>query len=191
VSALTASPPSPPEIAPTGKGRSLLGFYVAMLVLLAAVGGLGLAWTPLRVWYWERQTIQAAESESGSFALCMFGRLDTPRTRAARRLADVGPAAEQAFRRLLRNDNERFRLQVLSAFGYPSDSWAVPLLIEQARNENALTGFVAVTSLKSIVPGAPGRFMAYLGSHSYERERAEFMDWWTREGREKYGGGSQ
>ena len=77
---------------PTKRSKRMLAFYVAMGVVVALFVAGFLAWTPLRIWYWQQQ----AESAGNS----------TDRAHALASLVAVGPQSRNALQNLLRDHPE-------------------------------------------------------------------------------------
>ncbi len=179
------SPASPQDGADVVKNRGMVGFYFA--------------WTPLRIWYWEREVRRRGWSSVTTEGPGPDGTWvrKTPRINAARELLRLGPAAEPAVRRLLEVDDDGDRLpeDVLHAFSRREDKWALPLLIEIAGDKNSYVYYGAiyaaerVTRRKFFPPVRHINELSGWGAARRWREQARknLLDWWEKEGRAEYG----
>jgi hypothetical protein len=97
---LDAKPYEPPK-----KGKSLLGFYIALGVV-AALLGLGVwLWTPLKVQYYERQLLDSSDEKPVHEVMYAGKKYRVGRQQwAAQKLVQCGPASLPALERLLRPD---------------------------------------------------------------------------------------
>jgi len=196
-----------PADQPAKQGRSLTGFYIALGVAAVLVGLGAWLWTPLRVLYWERELRRNApivsESESGYSLYRVPGSSGyTPlsvhtQLRAARRLADIGPAAYASFNRLLNGSDGPLALQALVVLDEPKDSWALPLVIHAASGKDAEKTLLATTVAQKLTNR---RFYPVLPDTEPPRRPTEeevaqaqrnLLDWWEREGKVKYGEGGK
>jgi len=178
----------------------MLAFYAGTGVICLLLVGFYFAWTPVRVWYWEREVLNAEPVASpdmtlkadSSGLLPVFG--PGPRTIAARKLANCGAQAEPAFRRLLQTGDSRFRVEVVRAIYGSKHLWALPLLIEMTADEDprvvreAIGGADSIVADRSFTSGGwmdnPGPQQAVVDSC-----RKKLLAWWKREGKAKYGRG--
>jgi hypothetical protein len=160
------------EPTPGKSGRSLTGFYIALGVVAALVGLGAWLWTPARIWHYERQ-FRAAKTNSDLHA-------------AAEKLGDVGPRALPAFKRLLQSEDYANRASVLhSGLGRPGHTWALPLIVETARDSDDTIAQDAIWAAEDVL----GKRWVFGAQHlEYVPEaRRSLLAWWEREGRAKYG----
>jgi hypothetical protein len=194
---------APTNFTRRGGRKGLLAFYISMGVVALLFVGFCFAWTPLRVWYWEREVRRSppwifSPGQSGQTPVIEF-----PRTRAARALADLGPSSAAAFRRLVRARNYDPNGYVLGVLNRPDDSWALPMLMETAKRDDPALAAHAIYAVqditgKSFFPSVKSTGDAIsdipLGGAAWSREtvepaRTKLLKWWTREGKAKYGSG--
>jgi hypothetical protein len=157
---------------PDQRGRSLTGFYIALGVVAALVGLGAWLWTPARIWYYERQ-FRAAKTSADLRA-------------AAEKLGDVGPQALPAFKRLLQSeDSANWTFVLHSGLGHPGRTWALPLIVQTARDSDDEIGRDAIWAAENVL----GKRWAF-GARDLEdvpEARRRLLAWWEREGRAKYG----
>jgi hypothetical protein len=105
----------------------MAGFYVATGMVCLLLIGFYFAWTPLRVFYWEREVRKAPKVPSPGYAA------DT-RVPATEKLAAVGPHALPAFKRLLSGGHA----VALAGLRQPNDRWALPLIAQAVRSSDSV-----------------------------------------------------
>ena len=175
---MTPSAPSPKP------RRGMLAFYGAMgaVVVLFAAGYF--AWTPLRIWYWEREVLR--EEDPTISADLIGASSDFRREHAAYYLLAAGDQARPAIRRLLSSDRSGVRMLMVVVCGGSRDlerRWVVPHLVEIARTDHdAVVRTCAVTAVADITNVRED-------SPSFYRDPGvrELLKWWKREGKAKYG----
>jgi len=185
----------PPDDRP--RSRRMLGFYIAMGAALALFVGGWFAWTPLRIGYWEgkvRRTDPSPYVKTGPHGSCFVQPCD----RAARALAELGPAALPAVSRLLRDENSQTQAAVVRALGDTKSTWALPLLIELMEKPTAEYGVIlacvyAVSNLTGyrVPTHYSGTSQSFTDNDNAQHCRRSLLDWWGREGRAKYGRGAE
>jgi hypothetical protein len=187
---------------PAKHGRSLTGFYIALGVVAVLVGLGAWLWTPLRVLYWEREVRRTAPIPSENLVPGPRGfdpRFVGPRVQAARRLADIGPAAYASFNRLLNGSDDLLAIQVLSALGEPRDSWALPLIVHAASGKDAektpwAIGVAQNITDRKFYPARPDTGQPRpppLTEEDVAQGQRNLLDWWEREGKAMYGEGQK
>jgi hypothetical protein len=171
----------------------MLPFYVGTGVVLALLVGGWFAWTPLRVWYWEREVLKAAELDGPGAP----GDLPDPMKcdRPLGRLLDIGPPALPAVERLLAHRYVSLRQRVVGHV-YEERStkkpgnhvdWAVPLMVRTAlADPDVNTRQLAVDMLDNTT-----EFREASSATDFEGLTRELRAWWESEGRAKYGDGGK
>jgi hypothetical protein len=156
------------------------GFYIGISVIVMLFVGGWLAWTPLRVWYWERGVRGAATDEERTD--CITG------------LVLVGPSAYPAVKRIYDSLNATDKRGLLAFLqSLPETEWSLPLYVETARGaeitqenfmlvSDAVNGGLGYAGLKGTGQKKDETLVAVL-----RRDRKVLLDWWEREGRAKYG----
>lgn len=192
------------------KRRGLLGFYIGAGVFAALALVAAFTWKPLAIGYYERQikrkTPQGKEGPRtdglvlwGKFAKRRFFHRSTrrsPEAQAAVRLVNFGPAAGPAFRRLLRSENGNVRdlaTIVLAARGARGATWALPMLVELAQDEEENVAWQALITAELLteqffVPVVPTGTVGEW-PRSLAASQQTLLDWWEKEGWAKYGSG--
>jgi hypothetical protein len=172
----------PIDAPPARPGRSLTGFYIAIGVVAALVGLGAWLWTPAQVWYWERQVSKDPyHTEANGLRVCR-----NDREMAACKLADLGPIAGPAFRRLLQSNDMDVRVNALIGVCNPRSTWALPLVADCARDESNLPIIWTVVRTAEEITGQTFRTGGRSQSELLEARR-KLMAWWEREGQAKYG----
>lgn len=177
--------PEPPETnhdEPPRRERGLLWFYLLLGLVAGVFAFFVLAWKPLRANQWERQVRAAFERGDVKAAGDALDKLD-----------DLGPAADRAVGRLLAPNGAWYRGQVIHSLARKENRWMLPALVRLAREDNdtgmvhlaiaaaeSMSGRLFVSDLSTTASDRPGR--------RTEAARAKFLDWWEREGRDKFGG---
>jgi hypothetical protein len=191
--------PGPGPVETSRRRKGLLAFYVGTGVVVLVLVGFWFAWTPLKVWYWERQVRRAPGASYTAGPDGWKIALDLPRTQAARALADLGPSSEMAFRRLLNSRNSKLNGYVLKALNRPEDSWALPMLVDIAKHEDLELAEDAIYAAQRIAgesffppqKGTGDISDIPLGGirkpKGVEPARVRLLAWWNREGRARYG----
>jgi hypothetical protein len=186
----------------------MVGFYVGTgMVVVLFVGG-WFAWTPLRVWYWERETVKTMADYRGPGPLGGFCK--SPR--APLELATLGPAAYGAFDRLLENPEQGVRLACVAALFDARPRWDYPLLIKasQDRDVEVAVRAISVVQLRTNEEFFPKRLgngwvtgyyivSVVAGNEKWRTMSQEevgpireaLLAWWDREGKAKYGRGGE
>lgn len=154
------------------KRKGLLAFYVSTGFLALLFVAFYFAWTPLRVWYREREVLKAPDAD-----------IRPPRVDAARKLADIGPASYPAFKRLFHDHNAEYRCAAVLALRKPDDAWALPLLAEVAQDPRTDGDRVFAAAFAAV---SAERILGM----DFDRQRP-FLSWWQREGKAKYGRDSE
>jgi hypothetical protein len=176
------------------KRKGMLLFYVSTGLLAFLFVGFYFAWTPLQVWYWERQVLRrdvnAIEATSSSF-------YEPSVLRAARKLVEFGPAARSALRRLLHSSAPLRRTYMLAALDSPKHDWALPIVIQEIQqpSEYDLYGPIRtvekLTGRRFTVPAVQGLPRGAMPRPHTPEElkvaRRDILLWWKREGKAKYG----
>lgn len=181
------------------KGRSLVGFYIGLAIAVLLALGVWSAWTPVRVWYWERAFHSAdlegwmdarggwAPDRSGFFPEDL--RFSSGKVEAAEKLAAIGPAARPAVRRLLASGDRHVRANALCGVGKARAVWAIPEVVELCRHERGLLliqrAFDTISSLTDYKMTGGG--IDIPEGEYFQAERQRLLNWWEREGRAKYG----
>jgi hypothetical protein len=190
-------PESPEAAGQPARGRSLVGFYIAIGVVAALVL-LG-AWlqAPLRIWYWEGAVRRACAASERLSPYDSRGTL--PIRQAARGLAMVGPQARPALDRVLRDPELSNSEWILWGIQDADAAWALPLVVREAEAQEYYDD-IAATAL--VVAGSLARqefvnskavydlMHTDSGKNLYKvigPGRARLLDWWEREGKAKYG----
>lgn len=177
----------PKKFTRRGGRRGLLAFYVATGVALALVVGGGLAWTPLRIAYFEHKV----RSCSGPVVKMAHGPLSCmpERCKAAESLIRMGPVTRPALARLLQEPDPMLRGDIILACSQTQDWWWMPLVIQaveaETKDEDFLLKIMLVTgglTGKSIIAQRTGESLG-------QAHRRELLDWWESEGKAKYGRG--
>lgn len=120
------------------KRKGLLTFYVVTGVVVALLVGSYFAWTPLKVLYWEKKTIEATtghmiiQRRPGDGTVYFTALPEAPR-----RLAAIGKPAQGALERLLAHDDPGIRLACVQALGEARAKWAVSLMKGALGDEDA------------------------------------------------------
>lgn len=159
------------------KRRSLGGFYVATGVVVLLLVGFCFAWAPLKIWYWEREV--SPYDGSGRSSL------------AAVKLVEIGPAAQDALKRLLSSGDHLVISAVLGAIkqacardqGRNKVDWVVPLVVPLTQGKDEADIDAAVQILRRFAGDDFCRDMK-----SSAEIQAGVRDWWEKEGKAKYGG---
>jgi hypothetical protein len=188
-------------------------------VALAVVGGM--SYQPLRVRYaihhvqtsgywrvkdkWLRVCIEAArcgdqramvaleEKVGGAGALEEGGRGSAVSQchRAAEWLANVGPGAKEAFRRLLREARPAQKKDILAILRTTKSTWALPLLVEVAQDTTNSFGVLlpCADTIRELSGGSYRPPALYSGTEKdYAPQcRRSILSWWDKEGKAKYG----
>jgi hypothetical protein len=158
--------------------------------VVAALIGLGTwLWTPLRVWYWEREirrTSQWGVLCGGSMGYVWYTGETVD---AGKRLVSIGPRAAPAVSRLIREP--AIRGPVLQCIGDARAEWAMPILANACQSEEGAGAKILIVMTAQTVSGM--NFGAWLGQGDPERGETlrRFLDWWEREGQAKYGEGGK
>ena len=201
---MTAPAPSPDcsqeahVATPVKKRRGMVAFYVATGVACLLLVGFYFAWTPLRVWYWEREV---HHRESSRLKRTPSGVVINRATisDAARELVRIGPRAAHALKRLLQEEGENhLRLDVLDGIRGEDVPWVAPLLVGLLRTSQHSEARVTVQIMEQcsgrqfMPPPARGRIENLAGSTWGKDERVEegrknALVWWEKEGKAKYG----
>jgi hypothetical protein len=161
--------------------RGLLGFYISTGVVVTLFVACYFAWTPLRVWYWERKVRNARRDYVVGVGPSTIWML-TPRADAAKRLAALGPSARPAFQRLLSQGEMLDQVQLSAVLRDTRSVWALPLLVAVVRNEDPLYIIPTGLHIDEMAEGAP----AATSASSPEQARTMILTWWEREGKAKY-----
>jgi len=194
------------------KRRSILPFCLGTVAAVALVMIIAWVWTPLRVRYsaWrierglphgrtkgippaaERRDEIEAEAVKLTANPAAYLR-GCPELAQAVRLADLGPPALPAFRRLLRSRNEAARCVAALALRSKNATWALPLLVELAQDNDpavAWQAFVAADLLteEPLIAKSTGMPPPKL---ELVEARRRLLDWWERAGRARYGSGAE
>jgi hypothetical protein len=176
-----------PAQPPAEKRKTLLAFYVGMGAVLALAVAFYFAWTPLRVWYWEREVRQSDTSLVTKIDSSHGTLLLSPRALAAMRLVDLRPRAFPALKRLLHHPDEGVRRETLFALEESGrrTMWAFPLLIEVVGKGDFDAAHGAVRAAEKM---SGRKFVQNYSYFSPELTREQMLRWWEREGTAKYGG---
>lgn len=168
-----ASGPEPSGPEPPVGDRSLAGFYLALGLVAGLAVFAAWVWNPLRAAHWERQVRSAYERGNVKAAGDALDKLEA-----------LGPAAKAAAGRLLAPNRAWYRGQVIQALDRKENRWLLPALVRLAREDgDRAVVFLAVRSAESI----SGRiFFLAAPETTTESGRARLLDWWDREGRDKY-----
>ena len=173
------------------KRKGLLAFYVATGFLALLFVGFYFAWTPLRVLYWERKVRTKPRSSSGNPQGAVVQDSDA-RVLAAIKLAKLGTAARSAFRRLLNSPDMGVRTAALFGLRDSQPSWALPLLVEVCSDKDQAVVCHALWAAEDICGrqfGPAQEFGPRGNDAPLKAARRNFLDWWNREGKAKYGRG--
>jgi HEAT repeat protein len=157
----------------------------AVLLLLAVT--VVHAWEPFKIRRLEHRVWTAsgeprADRTRGARGQCVYR---CPRVDAARQLAGAGPRAYASFRRLLRSDDRWVRIDALRGLTEARSTWALPLIIEAAKDEHA---FVVLHAIVAIEDMTGKRYLkSYPHAREHPRIRAQILRWWESEGEARYG----
>ncbi len=182
------------------KRKGMLGFYIGLGAVALLLVGFYFSWTPLRVWYWEREVRRSPSGnnfrvEWPDWPITSMG----PRGEAARRLVDIGPVARFAVRRLLAEKDFELRLDVVVAFRKEEHAWGVPLLVEAGSDERIENLMIAEYAIMATGHICGQQFFPVTrnimdeGSEfqiaRVQEGRKALRVWWEKEGKAKYGRG--
>jgi hypothetical protein len=161
----------------------MLAFYVAMGAVCLLLVGFYFAWTPVRVWYWRNEFIDAPSQERA--------------LQAAEHLVDVGPSSYSCLEGLLQDAPHSFSRQALvSAAGRSDAQWTLPLLVNVLSSDHeppwvhwtALQAAERILDRRLRAPTNPPHMKDEM-AEAVKESRSEFLAWWHREGKAKYGRG--
>lgn len=155
----------------SGRGKGLLAFYVAMGAVLALVAVVCFAWTPLKIRYYEQQARRAHKDVPFSQRAFIKGIC------AISELAQIGPPAEPALKRLLSSRDRELRHNVALELNRRGAEWTMPLLVFAAQDRDAQVADTALQGVELLLDGSASFSSA-----------DELLAWWEREGKAKYGG---
>jgi hypothetical protein len=187
-----------PAAQPVKRGRSLVGFYIALGVVAALFGVGTCLWTPLRIRLLERDVREACAPHQS------YTRIKDPVrwTKAAKQLVGMGPAAYPALDRLLQDGSLPGRDLIIGTIEEDRATWALPLLVRAAWDSNdrlsgeallaagTLSGQAFVDRERLRPPSGMGP--SYWDYSSLLPEgRARLLSWWESEGQAKYGEGGK
>ena len=206
---MTAPAPSPKE--PAKRSKRMLGFYIAMGVVALLLVAFYFTWTPLKVWYWERElrSFLAESARERSWYAGMelpaegtvvihFGKKETP---ALGKLLRAGPIAWPALKRIFDGLQTRQRADFFGCLRDSEERWPLQLAVSAAEDERgkvlteALDAAESLTN-ESFFPKGRRWTKSFRGGaardidqEELKRARIAFLSWWEREGRAKYGRG--
>ncbi len=197
------------------KRKGLLAFYVGTGVVALLFVGFYFAWTPLRIWYHERELtryLQDVTKQSGWYLYSHRGgyitspgrKGPTPRTRALAHLMAMGTEARPAIARCFRAAPPWMRVVLLDFLQFHHEPWTLPIVVEHANGKERAVALKAMDTAEqlaqqSFYPAGP-RWVPYKGKgggrtgrditeEELRGARKNLLDWWNREGRAKYGRG--
>jgi hypothetical protein len=186
---MIAPAPSPGPVKRPGR---MLVFYVSTGVVLALFVSGWFAWTPLRVWYWEREVRRH---------MPMMGLVPgakNPHARAVHCLVAIGPQSRAAVERLFKENDSALQIYLLVALRDRTNTWALSLLVGQVRTKDCLGNFelfdtVSLISDRDFMKGSERQTSGPAGIGLSEVDFAEvrrrILVWWEREGKVNYGRG--
>jgi len=176
--------------APEEKGRSLAGFYIAVGIVAALVLLGAWLWTPVSIWYWERETRKACYEEAATISTSSFSKS----LQAANRLVRIGPPAYSALGRLLADRAMPLRIRVLGATVDSRADWALPLVVKASGDpDGSIAEQALVTACylaeRDFITGQEGTLLSHIDKKRPDivaTGRQKLLTWWESEGRARY-----
>jgi len=200
--------PTSPNPGPPARPHSkrMRAFCVATGVALSLFALFYFAWTPVRVRYsaWrvdrntpfvrpKRATTPAEERDYLRKGLLAFRAdpeaffRDCPEAKHIIYLMEAGPAARSTWRRFLRSS--RLGNTAMLALAAGESTWAMPMLIELAQDDDKETAWHALITADLLVGN--DRILGPTVKDQPEESRVacrrRLLEWWQREGKAKYG----
>ena len=204
---------------PPARRRGMTSFYLAMGALLALAAAFAFAWTPLRVWYWEKEFMGYVRAVPADTPVSFHiwrpngGRMliGTAKegTEALGRLIELGPAAASAIERALSSLPADRQMRVMDCLAEAGEAWTVRALVSSVRGGKPYLVREALDTAERVTgqvffpngprstrnPNPPIRAGEWTGRAIQPAElevgRERFLAWWESEGQAKYGGGEK
>jgi hypothetical protein len=204
----------PEDFSPEKRRRGMLAFYVSTGVALVLLVAGYFAWTPLRIWYWERTLMNYVQAMPADRPVSFSVRrpdgsrvlIGTAKegTNTLEKLLEVGPAAAPALERVIASLSADRQMRVMHCLAETDEAWTVRALVSSVRNgkhylamdaldaAERLTGQVFFPKgRRSVPPPNPPIKDCVVGravdAAEVKEGRKNFLAWWNREGKAKYG----
>jgi hypothetical protein len=194
--------PAPVEAKPR---RSMLAFYISIAVALALLVTGYFAWTPLRIRYSAQRLAERRVFSSRTKPFCAFTTRDRiwkdvltiradpdrmrhwPKADHFSYLVEVGPRAGAVWRRFLRRPD--LAGTASRALVVKKSTWAMPMLIELAQDEDDTTAWWALITADLML--GKDRILGPTAKSEQQESlsvcRRRLLEWWKEEGTAKYG----